>query len=347
MRFSLSSVLYPPSGIAVLGGFGWQHGTNRCALNSLEVARVAIASSGSLMDWCLPSLLPFPVSDSSACVLVESELFIVGSCWRSSSCWKVDIAALLRSSTPAWTQLASIPDRREHFAFAVIKNNLLLLAGGKGAGGFHHQPQQPSNYFCTLGYSFPKDCWLELASLKHPDRAYCCGAALPASSSVAVGDDSMIVIGGLADGSSLSSCERYDVKCDAWSFIAPMHQCRSSACCVALPPEHHGDVMVLGGHNGESGELTSVEIYHSDKDEWTCAPSLLHPVEESAAVVLSDHVYVIGGGANQATAADCLVFDLTVHRDNNNSDSWHSLPNRLNIPRYGHCAFSFYDPDFE
>lgn len=57
---------------------------------------------------------------------------------------------------------------------------------------------------------------------------------------------------------------------------------------------HRGYIYALGGFNG-NGRLKSGERYDPMTDTWQPIPDMLYPRSNFAAVILDDHIYVIGG----------------------------------------------------
>ncbi len=58
-------------------------------------------------------------------------------------------------------------------------------------------------------------------------------------------------------------------------------------------------VYALGGHTGAvvvSNQLSSVEAYEIEDDEWESAPAMLDARAQAGSVTLGSKIYVIGGG---------------------------------------------------
>ena len=63
----------------------------------------------------------------------------------------------------------------------------------------------------------------------------------------------------------------------------------------------NGKIYAIGGQNEDHGEIDTVEEFDPDANggfgAWTTKPSVMpHPRQQSAAAIVNDKVYIIGGG---------------------------------------------------
>lgn len=106
-------------------------------------------------------------------------------------------------------------------------------------------------------YDIEADKWTTLASIG--GRIYATIANLSGK---------LYVIGGLSNSKTfLSSVECYDPAINAWSNVAPMISKRSKARAGVV----NGHIYVVGGTDSkdESNNLSTIERYDQQKNEWT------------------------------------------------------------------------------
>ena len=122
----------------------------------------------------------------------------------------------------------------------------------------------------------------------------------------------LYAIGGTgADGTPVLEVERFDGA--AWSDVATLPGDGVNAPSVAAVD---GRIYVMGGFTGTSNRPTDeVKVYDIGTSTWTTAAPLPSASGGHAAVVLSGHIHVIGGGTSRSTIADHVVYDPT-------TDTW-------------------------
>lgn len=114
------------------------------------------------------------------------------------------------------------------------------------------------------------------------------------------------VIGGIGNGTTLSSVEQYDPLTDTWRFVAPLPQ-----------PLHHpaaastGDaIYVIGGYPDLTFTATAA-VYRYDvaADRWTRVADLPRPRAAMAAAAIDGKIYATGGvpGGSDLTVYDPLA----------------------------------------
>lgn len=129
--------------------------------------------------------------------------------------------------------------------------------------------------------------------------------------------------GGGPQFASKNSVYVYDPATNAWERRANMPTYRSGA-VTALVDDR---IYVMGGGfkqaNGQFKFLTTVEIYHPERDIWETGPDLLMPHDYPAVAALNGALYVMGGHHPDATKAGpktdpgfafCERLDLQTYR---------------------------------
>lgn len=98
-----------------------------------------------------------------------------------------------------------------------------------------------------------------------------------------------------------------------WLTLAPVLVPRQEVAVAAA----HGKVYLIGGIGSAPSILSSVEEYDPSTNSWRFVAALPRPRHHAAAVVLGQHIYVIGG-------FESLFFDAksTVYRYDTRTDQW-------------------------
>jgi hypothetical protein len=134
------------------------------------------------------------------------------------------------------------------------------------------------------------------------------------------------VMGGINDGHSLSSMERYDISSGQWVASAAMSTARRlfGACTLA------GELYVTGGFGHNNHLLSSVEKYSPVSDAWSTVASLPAPFFNHAAVAVGLAMYVLGGfiGINHSAS---------VHKFDSVQGTWSEVT-RMPHARCAHAA---------
>jgi hypothetical protein len=84
---------------------------------------------------------------------------------------------------------------------------------------------------------------------------------------------------------------RYDPSTNTWATMAPMPTPREYASAVVGAD---GNIYVVGGM-GDSGSLSTVEIYNPTTDHWTTGPSLTTAEWGGSAAAIKNRIFVFGG----------------------------------------------------
>lgn len=120
--------------------------------------------------------------------------------------------------------------------------------------------------------------------------------------SVCFHDGFVYVLGGKdSDTQIVTSCERYDIKKNTWSIVAPMTFKRSGSCAAVV--KETAKIYVFGGRTeGVSGMVPEIEEYSIATNIWKtialASPALWAPLENSAAVQINSGQILIFGGSD-------------------------------------------------
>jgi N-acetylneuraminic acid mutarotase len=96
-----------------------------------------------------------------------------------------------------------------------------------------------------------------------------------------------------------------------WEKIAKLNQKRCTMPAVVFEDSF---IYVFGGYEG-SGRIDSIEQYDVTNDHWTVLPVKfpLSVEAESATLISSNEVVILGGHDNSAGTKDSMILNLETH----------------------------------
>lgn len=90
---------------------------------------------------------------------------------------------------------------------------------------------------------------------------------------------------------SLKQVEKYDPLTNKWSMVSPLRDGVSNAAVVSVKLK----LFAFGGTSVTHDKLPEVQCYDPVENQWTVPASCPQPWRYSAAAVLSNHIFVMGG----------------------------------------------------
>lgn len=115
-------------------------------------------------------------------------------------------------------------------------------------------------------------------------------------------------IGGRSINGVLESCERYSINMNRWERIANLNQKRCTSPAIVFEDSY---IFVFGGYEG-SGRIDSIEQYDVTNDQWSVLP-IKFPLSveaETATLISSNEVIILGGHDNSAGTKDAMMLNL-------------------------------------
>ena len=132
--------------------------------------------------------------------------------------------------------------------------------------------------------------------------------------------DAVYVVGGFAapDGATSAMVERYDLRLDRWTRVAPIPIAVNHAVAVA----YRGDLHVLGGYTARDGlaqETAALQRYDPGSDRWTRLADAPTARAAHAAGVIGGRMYAAGGARAGRALTRLEIYDFA-------RDRWSSGP---------------------
>ena len=135
--------------------------------------------------------------------------------------------------------------------------------------------------------------------------------------------DSLYLLGA---GDSKKVVQKYNVSTGSWTLMESSSPFETySSGCAVLP---NGEIFVVGSFWPFSQRLSA--IYNAERDEWR---SVLHSTfrrDDTAAVVLGERIFAIGGSSSASSIEE---YNVT-------ADAWSVLNIRTIVPRKFHSVIS-------
>ena len=195
-------------------------------------------------------------------------------------------------ASATWQIVSQMPTPRYGAASVVADSAIWLIGGSSG------HDNSPSDL--VEKYYPAENRWEQLPARLTIARSDPMAAAL---------DGEIFVFGGYFYG-PLGNYEKYDPATNAWQAVGNLLYSAASSGCVA----YKNQVWIIGGM-GQSGAMKNVQIFQlgDGSYEWTEGPTLDEPRRETAAAVVNNKLYVIGGRGtkNWQTLNSIAVFDIT------------------------------------
>ena len=270
--------------LVVAGGF------STSAMEGLAITREVITLDTFTGAWT--SLPELPVAwTHGGLAAVGPTLYLLGGLEGQAFVARGEAFALdLGGDT--WRSLPALPAGQERGAAAVVVSppHIFLLGGAASSGALAS----------VLDFNISTEAWSQLPDLP---------TARSHAAAMRLDDGTLIVAGGLADGTGIPLGDVYELPlgATAWQLREPMPT-RRGGCA-------HGRVLgslVCAGGEAGAATLRTVEIYDASSNTWTAMPDM--PIERAGApgAVIGQRLYIPGGSGTFAfePTDSVLVFSL-------------------------------------
>ena len=213
------------------------------------------------------------------------------------------VVASAGASPPDWSPGPPLNEPRSRLAACVAPCGDMYVVGGQGAFGDDiFKSVERLEFDSVSGYA---EEWLEVEPMTTARLGH----------AVACVNGFIYAIGGIGDSGVLACVERYDTTAEAPTWDADSVPDLDVARYYAgSTVDKWGRIWVVGGDDGTSTSLSSVEIYDPARPElgWTPGPKL--NVARELAGVVTDHIgriYAIGGatfpGGSHITSVERIL----------------------------------------
>lgn len=245
--------------------------------------------------WATLPPLPRPRSDLGA-VVADGRLVAVGGMSGGEVLKSVSVFDLMAKT---WDGLPDMATARHGMAVAAVAKTVYAIGGATGPG---EQQVVSTAEALTLPVrkTQPAAQWRSLPDAK----------SLRLMMAWTVLGDKIWVMGGLYNGSVLTTVESYDPRNGVWEtgppLPIPLHH--------AAAATYRGEVVVLGGASDNIADASN-KVFALRGNSWVELASLTHPRAAPAAAVVGDKLVVVGGQNAKQLVPQTEAFDGTSWKD--------------------------------
>jgi serine/threonine protein kinase/N-acetylneuraminic acid mutarotase len=264
-------------------------GTNGADLTTVE------AYDPAANTWTSLPPLPKARSDLGA-TITEGRLVVLGGVSSGQVLKNVSTFDLM---TKTWSGLPDMATARHGMSVAAVEESVYAIGGSTDVGD-DQITLSAEVLKLPARKTQPTPPWHSL-----PDAPT---ARLMMASAVL--NNKIWIMGGLQNGTALTTVESYDPRTGAWqnepSLPVPLHH--------AAAATYHGEVVILGG-SGDTIANGSNKVFALRGSNWVELPPLTHARAAPAAAVVGDKLVVVGGQNAKQLVGQTEVFDGSSWKD--------------------------------
>jgi N-acetylneuraminic acid mutarotase len=266
-------------------------------LLSIGVASFAQEQAPSVTHntWSSGTPMPTPVWLPAGGGVLKNEIYVVGGVDASGT--TVDTVQIYNPSSKSWRTGAPLPVATGQSGAGVALKNILYIFGGSGDAV---TCTTPSN--AVWAYNVKTKAWSAKASMP---TARCAAEA-------AVANNIIYVIGGYANGNSLTTVESYNPATDSWKEEAPLLNVKNEPSVGVVGTKNAGyTVLASGGYLG-NGFTGDTEAYNAGTNTWTTLNPDPTPRNGACSGAIGTRFFVAAGSPNGTTATESFTLSKNV-----------------------------------
>ena len=233
--------------------------------------------------WTTKAEMPTP-RFSFAIAVYHNKIYCIGGLIANSNPMRgssvTGAIEVYDPATDTWEVKKPMPTPRTQLEANVVNNRIYLIGGRTGG--------QNSTVTSNEVYDPVSESWTTKTDILYPVTEY---------SSTVIGSK-IYMMGGqdeFNDSKNLDVNQIYDIETDSWNFGTPIPTAVKSAACassVSFPSK----IFLIGGELATGGSSTNiVQIYNSEKDNWSVGASMPTARFGLAVAALDGAIYAMGG----------------------------------------------------
>jgi hypothetical protein len=244
-------------------------------------------------EWQTIGELSQPRAYASAVALSNGKILIVGGFDRSAPDVMNVQSELIDPATGSVTLLPQRLLGRVHQSITSAWEDLIVVAGGVEWNEAYWSPVDRVDVFRPAQRG-----WVLGAPLKYPRSDH---------AATALQDGRVLVTGGNANTSLLTTTEIYNPRIDKWIEAAPMPRARTQHSAVTLVD---GRVLVTGGIDANGAPTNTTFIYNPGTDSWAeGAPMTVARLQQVVVALPNGDVLLAGGDGVASGTSELYRFD--------------------------------------
>jgi N-acetylneuraminic acid mutarotase len=260
----------------------------------LAVVMALVGAGAAQAAWSGSGALATGRYDHTATLLKDGRVLVTGG--HDSAA--LASAQLYDPATNLWSNAGAMNLARHGHAAALLPSGKVLVAGGFTPNA---DPVSPGSYTRTAEvYDPAANRWTPAANMSTGRFQPTMTVLKDGRVLVAGGSGDVESAGGVSGAVALKSAEIYDPANNSWTDVPEMSAARSQATATLLDS---GKVLVAGGYDNATGELTSAELFDPSNDDWSATGSLADARDSATATALANGDVLVAGGDGGAGSA--------------------------------------------
>ena len=235
-------------------------------------------------EWKTIGELAQPRAYASAVALSNGKILVVGGFDRFAGEVMNQQSELIDPATGTVILLPQMLLGRVHHSMTSAWEDLVVVAGGVEWEETYWSPVDRVDVFRPSQRG-----WVQGAPLRHPRSDH---------AATALQDGRVLVTGGNANTTLLSSTEIYNPRSDRWTEAAPMPRARTQHSAITLVD---GRVLVTGGIDVNGAPTSTTFIYDPRTDSWADGPLMTIARLQQVVVALPSGDVLLAGGDGAAS----------------------------------------------
>jgi N-acetylneuraminic acid mutarotase len=235
-------------------------------------------------EWKTIGELSQPRAYASAVALSNGKILVVGGFDRSGPDVMNSQSELIDPATGSVTLLPQPLLGRVHQTITSAWEDLVVVAGGVEWHETYWSPVDRVDVFRPSQRG-----WVIGAPLRHKRSDH---------AATALQDGRVLVTGGNANTTLLTSTEIYNPRADRWTEAAPLPRARTQHSAVTLVD---GRVLVSGGIDADGAPTSTTFIYDPRTDSWSDGPLMTIKRLQQVVVPLPNGDVLVAGGDGPAS----------------------------------------------
>jgi hypothetical protein len=326
-RFGHTATLTTNGDLRLLGGLSCADPQGPSGPQSNCPSRQAVPSVTSIIPrlapWSATTGMQSPRGNHTSTLLPDGKILIAGG---TNGPNVLATSELFDPISMTYSAAGTLREPRDLHTATLLPNGKVLVAGGFTTNSTSTGPTSGSEIYYPETRS-----WVPTSSMSTPRDNH---------TATLMGDGNVLVVGGYAGGSYLSSAQIYFSTAAAWRTIAPMNVARALHGVTLL---QDGRILVSGGINA-TGVQGSVEIYDPVAGSWSLAKCMNGGVGAACAggvgvvrahshrmtLLLDGRVLLTGGNDGSGEVDLSSIYDPL-------ANAWTNTA-ALNAGRFGHTA---------
>lgn len=205
--------------------------------------------------------------------------------------WERDAVTYPAVLDPVWSTTGQMAQARAEHQMVRLSNGRVLITGGRST-----HSSSPTSLFTSELFDFRTRTWSMASSLSTGRHAH---------SATVLSNGTVLVAGGVAGSTTLSSAQVYSPSNGIWTTVGSLATARAGHKAVRL---NDGRVLVVGGSSNSGVGVSAAELYSASSSGWSTAGTGPGCSSHTATMLTNGNVLVICGETNGASMLTASIY---------------------------------------